>query len=218
MNNYTDTGLDQFLENGGFGSLQKKKGFNSLTGNYKPMETNDPFKDDVSFSMLKNSGDEGAALLGKAKTATGKEGIDLSSAGAGLGDAVQAGVGVMGLISNAKGGQFDTDGAGDGVGKGGTAIMEGATQGMEAGGSIGKMIGGPMGESIGKAAGLLGGGLISGFAHKKAKGEWVGNKAEHNKDLSYLEKKKLDDAEYSGSQAESLTALKSLREKQLGIQ
>jgi hypothetical protein len=122
----------------------------------------------------------------------------------------------MQLIDNIKGGQFDTSAEGGGVGKAGGAIMQGAATGAEFGGEIGKLAG-PLGQAIGTGVGAIGGGLVSTFAHKAAKIEYADNRKTHNlkEDALATSKRRKDYQVQEG--LESMKALKSLREKQLGI-
>lgn len=160
---------------------------------------------------------EDAPELDPKSTGLEEEDMSFSELASKGSDLLQAAPSVMGLINNAKGGQFDTSAEGGGPGKAGGAILMGATQGADAGEKIGSVIGGPIGGTIGKIGGAVFGGLTSTFAHTKAMKEWRKNQIKHNLGLNALEKAKHRE-EYAISEGlASMENLKNLREKQLGI-
>lgn len=123
-------------------------------------------------------------------------------------EALGAAPGVMSLIDNAKGGQFETGADSGGPGKAGGAILQGAATGAELGAAAGP---------YGQAAGAVVGGLISTFAHSKAQKEYKKNGQRQGMKEDALEKAKRKE-EYGMSEGlASMENLKSLRQKQLGL-
>lgn len=177
------------------------------------IETKDPL---LGLSSVDTSGLEALTTKNQIKSKSGNDALNkkgLADAGS---EVLSAAPAVMGLIDNAKGGQFDTSAEGGGVGKAGGAIMQGAAQGAEAGKAIGGIFG-KKGEMIGTAVGAIGGGLSSTFAHSKARKEYNKNKTEDNLNKNEIEKEQRK-KEYA--RAEGLSAidnLKSLRKKQIGL-
>lgn len=205
-----DSALDDFLKRFGDTDLNKFKiqnekrlpvssvtegtGFKAqgLTDN---LTGNNPLKD--LTGNLEASEDEKENGLLKAK--------DIASKG------LEALPSAISLIDNAKGNQFDTSADGSGPGKAGGAIIQGASQGMQLAGSIG------LKDPISQGIAALGGGLISTFAHTGAMRKWRSNQVKANLQENALEKAQRQE-EYARSEGlASLSNLKDLRKKQLGI-
>lgn len=197
----TDSILDDFLAR--FGDPEKKEKLNSLN----KLETKGL---NISNSALKTE-DISSQLNNKIASLSEEGDVSGLDKAANIGGkAIGAIAPAISLIDNFKGGQFNTspDRAKPGNPKG--EIIQGAM----AGGEFGKALGGG---PITQAAGMAVGGLISTFAHTKAKKEWVKNKKEANLNEDYLSKMKRKN-EYAQSEGlESLENLKALRKKQLGL-
>ena len=135
------------------------------------------------------------------------EGINIDAGGLAV-EALGMAPGVMSLIDNAKGGQFETGADSGGPGKAGGAILQGAATGAELGKAAGP---------YGAAAGAVVGGLISTFAHSKASKEYKKNGQIQGMKEDALEKAKRKE-EYGMSEGlASMENLKNLRQKQLGL-
>lgn len=212
-----DSALDDFLSR--FGDTQ------TTQTKQKPVSTLKP----AGFSDSITSGIQQAGLLGRMKDPIkearekiiGKPETALATNGdaSGLldkasnigGKVLDAAPSALALIDNFKGGQFDTSADGDGPGKAGGAIMQGAAQGKQLADSLG------LKDPISQGVGLLGGALVSTFAHKGAMKKYRKNQVRKNLQENALEKAERAE-EYAMAQGlESMENLKALRQKQLGV-
>lgn len=147
----------------------------------------------------------------------GKPGGDfLGKAGGIASEVSQAAPDAISLVSNATGGQFETDADTGGPGKAGGAILQGASQGASVGGTIGGLLG-PKGKIIGQAVGAVGGGLASTFAHKAAMNKFYDNtKTKNLDDMNQTQNENREDYRMSKGLAD-VAASKDLLKRQLNI-
>ena len=131
----------------------------------------------------------------KAELFKSASGVDFSGAEVGGGEAAKG----LGGIE------------GGGPGKAGGAILQGTMQGKQFADSLG------LKDPISQGVAMLGGGLISTFAHKSAMKEWVRNQHKENlKENQVITGEREED--WAMSQGlKTLGNLKDLRKKQLGI-
>ena len=133
----------------------------------------------------------------------------LATKSMGVGDYATAGMGVFEIAQNAGGKQFDTSADGGGPGKAGGAIMSGAAAGFKAGMATGN--------PIIAAGGAVVGGLVSTFAHSAAMKKYGKNIIKKNLNENVIERAQ-NEEEYARSEGlVSMSNLKNLRQKQLGI-
>lgn len=144
---------------------------------------------------------------------TGAKGMGATNVAMGLLDVAPD---VMGIIDNAKGGQFDTSAEGPGVGKRDGAVMQGAGQGAKVGQAIGQFAG-PLGSAIGTGVGALAGGAISWAGHDKAKKEYQEERRKFNKNETAMERAQNAENYAMSEGLASIEGLKELRKKQLGL-
>lgn len=216
-----DPALQDFLDR--FGDPDPNK---FMTQNQKPPLPINPLRKEVQpISELKSEGltsmIKSPEDMLQSNATEAMAGVDVGGAtkGPGFGSVasmaldkgLQAAPSVMGLISNAKGGQFDTSVEGGGPGKAGGAILQGTMQGKQLADSLG------LKDPISQGVAMLGGGLISTFAHAGAQREYKKNVVEKNLKEDTLERAKHEE-EFAQSQGLlSMQNLKKLRERQLGI-